>query len=312
MTLAAAAIFGGFSIALNGFFTTDNLLALLQSVSVLGILGVGMALVVVGRGIDLSLVATMAISTSWSLALMGQGFSSPLALGVGLGLALVIGMANGFFVAYIEVPALFATLAMGAFVYGFGRSQLFDQDIIYLPDSASWLAEFGRTRIAGVPSAALVFIAICAIGSLLLRRTKVGRFFYLMGDNYLAARITGIATRPITVLQYMLSSGIAFLAGLVTAAAVASMNTRVVNSTLIYDVILVVVVGGIGLSGGKGSVRNVVVGTVLVGILLNGMTILDTSYTVQNLVKSGILLGAILLDSFINPRDEQTAQQGDI
>jgi ribose transport system permease protein len=73
-----------------------------------------------------------------------------------------------------------------------------------------------------------------------------------------------------------------------------------------------VVLGGVGLSGGKGGVRNVVVGTLLIGILLNGMTIMDIQYTVQNLIKSAILLIAIIVDSVMNPRDEQTAQQGDI
>ena len=90
------------------------------------------------------------------------------------------------------------------------------------------------------------------------------------------------------------------------------MNTRIVTSNLVYDIILVVVLGGVGLSGGKGGVRNVVVGTLLIGILLNGMTIMDIQYTVQNLIKSSILLIAIIVDSVVNPRDEQTAQQGDI
>jgi ribose transport system permease protein len=96
------------------------------------------------------------------------------------------------------------------------------------------------------------------------------------------------------------------------AAATSGINTRIYNSTMIYDVLLVVVLGGIGLSGGRGGVRNVLVGTMLVGILLNGMTILNIGYTTQNLIKSIILLGAIIIDTLINPRDEQTAQQGDI
>jgi ribose transport system permease protein len=90
------------------------------------------------------------------------------------------------------------------------------------------------------------------------------------------------------------------------------MNMRVVNSTMIYDVLLVVVLGGIGLSGGRGNVRNVLVGTLLIGLLLNGMTILDISYTVQNLIKSCVLLAALAVDAVLNPRDEQTSQQGDI
>jgi ribose transport system permease protein len=99
---------------------------------------------------------------------------------------------------------------------------------------------------------------------------------------------------------------------MITATAVASMDTNVANSGLIYDVILVVVLGGIGLSGGRGGVRNVIVGTLLIGILLNGMTIMNIQYTLQNVIRSLILLMAIIIDSVINPRDEQIAQQGDI
>ena len=81
---------------------------------------------------------------------------------------------------------------------------------------------------------------------------------------------------------------------------------------MIYDVVLVVVLGGIGLSGGRGGVLNVIIGTLLIGTMLNGMTILDMSYSVQNIVKGVVLLVAILVDSAFNPRNEETAQQGDI
>ena len=114
------------------------------------------------------------------------------------------------------------------------------------------------------------------------------------------------------VLQYVLAALIGVFAGIVMAASINSMPTRIYNSTLIYDVILVVVLGGIGLSGGRGGVLNVVIGTLLIGTLLNGMTILDVPYSAQNLVKGVILLVAILIDSFLNPRNEETAQQGDI
>jgi ribose transport system permease protein len=90
------------------------------------------------------------------------------------------------------------------------------------------------------------------------------------------------------------------------------MNTRMANSTMVYDVILVVVLGGVVLSGGRGGVVNVIVGTLLIGILLNGMTILNISHSIQNLLKGVILLVAIMIDSYLNPRDEQTSQQGDI
>jgi hypothetical protein len=96
------------------------------------------------------------------------------------------------------------------------------------------------------------------------------------------------------------------------ASSVGTMNTRLFNSNLIYDVILVVVLGGIGLSGGRGGVLNVVVGTLLIGTLVNGITIYNVSSLMQDFIKGLILLLAILIDSFVNPRNEETAQQGDI
>ena len=143
-------------------------------------------------------------------------------------------------------------------------------------------------------------------------KTRFGAYIYPLGDNPYAARVTGIPSRPIIVLQYVVAALIGCFAGLVMAASVNSMPTRVFNSTLIYDVILVVVLGGIGLSGGRGGVLNVIIGTLLIGTMLNGMTIMDISYAGQNLIKGVVLLLAVITDSFLNPRNEETAQQGDI
>ena len=302
----------GFAIALPGFLTTNNLLNLVRSVSILGILGVAMGLVVIGRGIDLSLVALMAVSVAWALRLAADGTPVPQAVAMGLAFSLLVGTITGILIAYVEIPAIFATLAMGTLIYGFGRYFLINLDVIYLPDSARGFLWLGQGTLLSVPVPIFVFALVCFGGYLFLRYTRSGRYLRAIGDNLQAARITGVPTRPIIVLQYVLSSLIGFVAGIVTATSVASMNTRVANSTYVYDVILVVVLGGIGLSGGKGGIRNVIVGTLLIGVLLNGMTIMDIQYTVQNLIKSSILLIAIIVDSVVNPRDEQTAQQGDI
>lgn len=308
----ATLLFIGFSLLLPGFLTAGNVVSLVQNVAILGILGIGMALAIIGRGIDLSMVATMAMTVAWSLDLMQRGASLWPALLAGLGMATVVGLLNGFLIAYVEIPSIFATLAMATVIYGFGQSCLVPTDITYLPPSAAWLKGLGGSNVGGVPSPILVFAALCLLAFAFLRFTKWGRFVYAIGDNPVAARVAGVPTRPMMVLQYVIAAVVAFVAGLVTASVVNSISTRVVNSTLVYDVILVAVIGGIGLSGGKGGVRNVIVGTVLIGILLNGMTILDMPYTAQNIVKGLILLVAIVVDSIINPRDEQTAQQGDI
>jgi ribose transport system permease protein len=179
-------------------------------------------------------------------------------------------------------------------------------------DGMKGFERLGQGAVFGAPTPILMFGAACLVVALLLRGTRWGAFIYALGDNPLAARVTGLPTRPIMVLQFVLASLIGGFAGLVMAASVNSMPTRIFNSTLIYDVILVVVLGGIGLSGGRGGVVNVIVGTLLIGTMLNGMTIMDMSYSAQNLFKGVVLLAAVIADSFVNPRNEETAQQGDI
>jgi ribose transport system permease protein len=301
-----------FSILLPGFLSVDNIGSLLQNVSILGILGLAMGLVVIGRGIDLAIVATMAITMAWSLSLMNAGWSPTLALLAGLCGAFVIGAIQAVLIAYIEIAAIFATLAMATAVYGFGRIFLIDQDIIYLSGTAGHLQGVIRSSWLGVPTPVWLTAALALMIFALLKYTKVGIFIRSIGDNQLRARIAGMPVRPLIVLQYMISAGIGFFAGLIMCMVVGSMNTRIVVSTMVYDVVLVVVLGGIGLSGGKGGVRNVIVGTLLIGTVLNGMTILNVPYTVQNIIKGVILLVAITADSIVNPRDEQTSQQGDI
>jgi ribose transport system permease protein len=310
--LIAIVLFCLFAFFLNGFLSSGNLLALVRSVATLGILGVGMALVVIGRGIDLTIVAIYAMSAAWTLHLANSGVSIPLALLMGYLLALASGVINGVLIAYVEIPALFATLGMASLVYGFARYALVPLYVVYMPASASGIAWIGGGFAFGVPTPILFFALVALLGFLFLRFTKPGRFVYAIGDNFAAARISGAPARPIIVLQYALSATVAYVAGMITATAVASMNTAIATSSMIYDVILVVVLGGIGLSGGRGGIGNVIVGTLLIGILLNGMTIMDIQYTMQNVIRSLILLIAIVLDSVINPRDEQTAQQGDI
>jgi len=305
-------VFVCFSVFLHGFLSIGNLLNLLRSVAVLGMLSIGMALVVIGRGIDLSIIANLVISMGFALFLANSGYSLPAALGIGFCFSLAFGLINGILVAYVEIPALFATLAFGTAIYGFGRAYLIPMDVVYLPPGTGWLEFLGKGSILNVPMPIVNFLVLAIIVYAVLKFTKFGWYVYGIGENFLCARITGIPVRVVTVLQYVVSAGITFVAGAVFAASVSSINTRLFNSTMIYDVILVVVLGGISLSGGKGGIRNVIVGALLVGTLLNGMTIMDMPLTLQNLAKGILLIVAIMIDAILNPRDEQVAQQGDI
>ena len=310
--LISLAIFIVFSIFLPNFSSVGNLIAMMRSIAVLAILGLGMAIVVIGRGIDLSMVALMAVPTALTMSLVESGVGLPFAILVGVGLAIAVGVLNGALIAYAEIPALFVTLAMGLVLAGLGQIGILKADMVSWPQGMDPIRWLGGSNVLGVPSSVLVAAAMFLIVNWFLRKTKIGRFIYSIGDNPNAARTTGIAVRPIMVLQYVLAAFIAVLAGFVMASSNNLMDTRTYNLSLIYDIILVVVLGGIGLSGGRGGVWSVLVGTLLVGIVFNGMTILNFPLDIQDLFKGVILLIAITVDSLLNPRNEETAQQGDI
>lgn len=300
------------AIFVNGFATLPNISTLARSVSVLGILGVGMTVVVIGRGLDLSQVAVLAICAAWSLKLIAAGYGLVAGIAMGLGFAAVIGALNGFAISIIGIPALFTTLASGTLVYGIGRWLMLDGIITYAPKNQPFLIALGQGEIAGIPVPLIIFAVVALIGHLLLSRTSAGRFVYAFGDNAEAARLTGVSVRVLTIGQYAISAAIAYLAGLVTAGSVASINTNLFSSSMIFDVLLIVVLGGVSLSGGRGSIGSVLAGTALIGTLLNAMILLDIQGDVQNIVKSIVLLGAITLDRKLHPRDEETARQGDL
>lgn len=305
-------IFVACALFVNGFATLPNISTLARSVSVLGILGVGMTVVVIGRGLDLSQVAVLAICAAWSLKLIGLGYGLAAGIAMGLGLAVAIGAFNGFAISIIGIPALFTTLASGTLVYGVGRWLMLDGIITYAPDNQPFLLALGQGEVLGIPVPLVIFAVVALVGHFILSRTSAGRFVYAFGDNAEAARLTGVSVRVLTIGQYAFSAAVAFLAGLVTAGSVASINTNVFSSSLIFDVLLIVVLGGVSLSGGRGSIASVLAGTALIGTLLNAMILLDVQGDVQNIVKSVVLLGAITLDRKLHPRDEETARQGDL
>ena len=305
-------MFVSFSLALKDFLTSGNVITLLRNVSVLGMLGLGMSVAVIGRGIDLSMVATMVVGMGWALKMTHDGQSFGASLVFGGGFVLVAGLIVGAIVAYAEIPAVFTTLAMGPVIFGFGNAFLFFQETFLAPTNIGWLQSLGYGSLLGIPITIFAFCACAVVVHAILRMTRFGRSIYAIGDNPLAARLTGLPVRPILVGKYVFTSVSAYLIGLVIVASNSGINTRLFYTTFVYDVVLVVVLGGIGLSGGRGGVRNVIVGTLFVGTLLTGMTIMDLSYTVQNLIKSFVMLFALIAETLANPRDEQTSQQGDI
>lgn len=299
-----------FSFTLKGFATVANILVLLRSISILGILGLGMGMIVISRGIDLSEVAIMAGSWCVMLNAVQHGLPPLWAAALALAICLAIGLINGVMVAYVEAPGLFVTLATTFVIYGvaFWIAPVY---VVYAPQDSAALLFAGRGTLFGIPMPIFVFAAAALVMHFFLSRTSIGRFIYAQGDNAEAARLSGVALRPLIVLEFVLVALLAWLAGLVWIGQTGSMQMTIVQGTTVFDVILVVVLGGISLVGGRGSVFSVVVGCALIGTLLNALTIMDVNSEVQNIIRGVVLLAAIILDNFLHPRDEETARQGD-
>jgi ribose transport system permease protein len=303
-------LIAGFALTLPGFWTAGNIASLARNISILGILALGMAVVVIGRGLDLSQVASMASSAAITIILINAGYPLYLALLIGMVMAVSVGVIDGFLIAVIEMPPLLTTLATALAVVGLTRLTAVQFYVVNLEKGHEDLLAIGGV-IWGIPIPVLIFIGMAVLVHWMLSRTVLGRFIYAHGDNPEAARLTGIPTRPLTIFEYGISAAIGYVAGMVMISQTALMHLQVTESTLIFDVIMVVVLGGVSLVGGRGNVMSVVVGTLLIGVLLNGMTIMDMDGQAQDIFKGLVLLIAIVLDSYLHPRDDETSKQGD-
>lgn len=310
--VVTAVLFAFFAIRLPGFATYGNIVALLNSVAQLGILALGASIVVIARGIDLSQIASMAAGAVVTTVALQGGLSLPVALALGFAASVTIGVVNGLIIAFIEIPALFATLATNILFYGLLRGYVQSgQSIAYLPKEVTGIVELGRLRLLDIPMSVIIFVVMAVLVHLLLTRTVVGRFIYAHGDNPEAARLSGVPVRPLTILEYTLSAIVAYVAGILLLSTTLSVDSDIINSTMIFNVILIVVLGGVSLVGGRGGVFSVVAGTLLIGTMLNGLTIMNVNNLVADMARGAVLMAAILLDNRLHPRNEETARQGE-
>ena len=303
-----------FSLAIDGFATLGNFRVILANSASLAILSCGMAVVIISRGLDLSLIAQMVAGATVFGILISNGVAAPASLLVAIAAMLVIGFLNAWLITYVEISAMLATLASSMFIVGLLRfGVLRGEYLLLLPKSDPTVAFLAGEFVPGLSvPVALMLVALAACW-FLLRLTSSGRVVYAMGDNFQAARLTGLPVRTTTVVVYVFAALTALVAGLVTAAASGAVDFRTVtNGTLLFDVILVVVLGGIPLRGGRGGVRNIIVGIALVAILRNGMTLMDFTTQTQDMLKGLVLLCAIVTDNYLNPRDAETDTAGDL
>lgn len=303
-----------FALTVPGFATLGNLAVAATNSAALLILACGMGVVVISRGLDLSQVAAMVAGAATFGILIGAGLPGAAALGLAVLAMVGVGLLNGWLIAYAEIPAMLATLATAMVITGAFRFGLMQGEfLLLLPATDPAVRLLSADLVPGLRVPVALAAAVLLVTWAVLRFTVPGRVAYAMGDNFAAARLSGLPVRTTALLIYVFAALTALVAGLISAAASGTVDFRIVTGgSLLFEVILVVVLGGIPLRGGRGGVRNILVGLALVAVLRNGMTLMNLTTQTQDMLKGVVLLLAIVTDNYLNPRDTETDTVGDL
>ena len=287
----------------DNFATSDNLFNVMRQVSVNLCISVGMTLVILTGGIDLSVGSVLAFSGAVAAGLMKSGirrdggdvFSVLTVFGC-VPAALLIGGALGWFngqmVTRFKVPPFVATLAMLTMARGFTMLYTNGFPITGIGEQFAYL---GTGWFLGVPMPVWVTIGVIVIFGFFIRKSRMGRYIYAIGGNEKATLLSGINVRKVKVTVYTLAGVLSAVAGLLVTARLDSAQP---NAGMGYelDSIAAVVIGGTSLSGGKGSIMGTVIGALIIGVLNNGLVLLNVSPFWQQVIKGLVILLAVILD----------------
>jgi ribose transport system permease protein len=298
------------SILTDKFFTVDNGLNVLRQVAVNVCIATGMTLVVLTAGIDLSVGSVLALCGAVTAGLFKNGLQFPGAdlfigftmLGAflsGLLLGALLGWFNGFTVTRFNVPPFVATLAMLTISRGFTMLYTKGHPISNLGSNFSFI---GSDSLLGIPVPVWIAIIVVLLAVFITQKTKLGRYIYAIGGNEQAAKLSGINIRKVKLTVYAIAGALAALGGIIVTARLDSAQP---NAGMSYelDAIAAVVIGGTSLSGGKGTVWGTVIGAVIIGVLNNGLVLLNVSPFWQQVVKGLVILLAVVIDK-LNSKSE--------
>ncbi|MEZ0348929.1 MAG: ribose ABC transporter permease [Thermus sp.] len=280
------------------FLTPSNLLNILRQVSINAILALGMTVVILKGGIDLSVGSLLALAGAMAAGLAIAGLSPVLAMGLGIGVAIALGVLQGLLVAYAGLPPFIVTLAgLTAFrgltlVYTDGRP------ITGLPEPFLFL---GNGTVLGMPVPVMAMLLFLLLTHFLLRYTAWGRYLYAIGGNEEAARLSGVPVAPIKVFAYAYSGLAAGLAALVLTGRLNSAQPTA-GTGFELDAIAAAVVGGTSLAGGRGTAWGTFLGALIIGVLNNGMNLLNVSAFYQLIAKGVVIVLALLVDRLVRRR----------
>jgi len=283
------------------FLLAENLLNVANQIAVIAIIAIGMTMVIVTGGIDLSVGSLIALAAVVATGLIGQlggaSASGGAMLLAGLGAILLCGLVgafSGLVITRFQVPPFIATLGMMLVASGIAYILSQGKPIYQVPESFVTLGR-GVDPLLGVPYTVLLMLALYALAHLLMARTTLGRYIYAVGGNPEAARLAGVRVRAVLLFVYTLCAILAGLGGVVMAS---QLKSGAPTYGLMYElyVIAAVVVGGTSLSGGEGRVLGTLIGAFIIAVIQNGMNLTNVESYTQKVVLGLVILGAVLLD----------------
>ncbi|MDR6554717.1 ABC transporter permease [Paenibacillus qinlingensis] len=284
-----------FSISSSNFFQFDNLVAIMLSTAVIGVLALGSTFVIITSGIDLAVGTVMTFSavmagviiTTWQL---------PMPLGIlgGILAGAICGLISGLLVAKMKIPPFIATLAMMMVTKGLSLV-ISGTKPIYFNDTPGFTKISMGSIIPGIPNAILIFFGAAIIASIILTKTIIGRYNFALGSNEESTRLSGVNVDYWKIVIYTLTGVFSGIAGIMMASRLNSAQPAL-GSGYELEAIAAVVIGGTSLSGGKGSILGTVIGALIMSVLTNGLRILSVKQEWQTVIVGIVIVLAVYAD----------------
>ncbi len=288
-----------FSVAEERFLTLSNMMTVGRQATYLIMITTGQMLTILCAGFDLSVgsaVALTSIASAQAMVSIHDPFLAIMAgILVGIAISTLVGLANGVTIAIFHVSPFVVTMGMMSVVHGGALLLSGGVPIFNLPESLNKMLGIGK--VWGIPVPVLVALVLVIIVSIMLNRTRIGRYFYAIGGNEEAARLSGIAVRKYKCLAYVLCGTLAGITGAMLTARVASGEPNL-GATLPLESIAAAVIGGVSLRGGEGGVLGAVFGAILIVLIRNGMDLMNISSYLQMVVMGALLIFAVVMDRF--------------
>jgi ribose transport system permease protein len=280
-----------FSVASPWFLSVENFLNIGRQTTLVSIIAVGMTFVIVARQIDLSVASTLALSGMAAALAMSHVSNSWIVGAVaGLGTGALVGLLNGILTTQLSIPSFLVTL--GTLSMARGLAMMITNTKPVIITNETYFAIFGEGTLFGMPAPIAWTLAAAIVGILLLHYNVFGRRIYAVGGNPTAALYSGINTKWVTTLAFILTGVLAGLAALVLSARSHAARPDVVQGTEL-DVIAAVILGGCSLFGGRGYILGTLFGSLIIGTLNNGLVLLGVSSPMQLVIKGAIIVAAV-------------------